>query len=132
MGATIAVISLAMAFLLTSLRAIKVRKAKTDIIIDLTIIFIMTGIWLFSNAFLGAGICLLILIVWVVAGIIIRIVGPKLELWLDNLLCKLSRTSPYRSYEELQEDIKPGSRLAIKLLYYAVELGLGILFLYVN
>ncbi len=106
----------------TTIRAIKVKTIKTNLMIDGIILCAMLVVWLVKGAVLGIGICYSILLLWVCIGTLVRIFYDRFDLWFMNLMRKINKMPPYKTIEDLEEDTTHSTRFSTNLYYYAVEL----------
>lgn len=107
-------------FILTSLRAVKVKSFKVHLLIDGVLLALMLLVVVLKRFVLGAAMCWAILLLWIAAGTIVRKYYSKFDFWFQNKLCKLFKTPPYTSIEQVEEDAT-GNRFSAGLFYYAIE-----------
>lgn len=108
-------------FILTSLRAVKVKSFKVHLLIDGVLLALMLLVVVLKRFVLGAAMCWAILLLWIAAGTIVRKYYSKFDFCFQNKLCKLFKTPPYTSIEQMEEDATLGNRFSAELLYYAIE-----------
>ena len=130
MQEALAIIVLLIIFLAVIIRERKVKTLKREFLIEVIILTLLSGIWIYNGMLYIQGFYLSLVWVWSFVGIIYRKYFPKFELWFENLLCKLNKMPLYTSIESMNDDVNPADKLGIKLAYYLVEAGLCALFVF--
>lgn len=130
MQEVLAIIVLLIIFLVVIIRESKVKTLKKDFLIEVIILTLLSGIWIYNGMLYIQGFFLSLVWLWSFAGVIYRKYFPKFELWFENLLRKLNKIPLYTSIENMNDDVNPADKLGIRLAYYLVEAGLCALFIF--
>lgn len=124
-------IGLVLILVLTTLRAIKVKSFKTHLIIDIIIFSLMFTVVFLKKFAIGMVICLTILILWIFIGALVRKFYSNFDFWFMNKMCKLFKLPQYKSIEDLDKDSTYATRFSTELYYYAVEVGICVLMVFI-
>lgn len=130
MQEALVIIVLLIVFFAVIIRERKVKTLKREILIEIIVLTLLSGIWIYNGMLYIQGFYLSLVWVWSFTGIIYRKYFPEFELWFENLLCKLNKLPPYTSIENMNADVNPADKLGIRLAYYVVEIGLYALFVF--
>ena len=125
------VVASAIVFVLSILRAEKVKSFKANLIVDTILFFTMVFIAVLERITDAKFFCLLILLIWIIIGTTVRKYYPKFEFWLENKICDLFKIPRYKSYEEIYLDRSP-HLYAMKLDYYIFEACICALIIFFN
>ncbi len=124
--------SIFLIFILTTLRAANVKSFKIHLLIDGILFALMSVVVILRRFAIGTVVCLGILLLWIAIGTIVRKYYPKFDFWFMNKMCKLFKMPQYKSIEEVEEDSTHNTRFSTELYYYAVEVGICVLIVFIG
>lgn len=121
------IIPLLLILVLTTLRAVCVKSFKSHLIIDGIIFVLMLALSAYKHFTVIRVAVLSVLLLWMIAGAVVRRYYSVFDFWLANKMCRLFKLPEYKSVEQMDEDKNHAQSFSVELAYYAVEAGICVL-----